>query len=500
MQITTASIAGMGRSACRVWDWAVERPVLAVVVASAIARLSIALILNLFDIWSLAPDAGQYLRIAVANADGRLAEVRNGYGLSLYSTTRSFSGQLWILVELFGPYRLLGQLLAVFYGVLTAGLTVCVALRLVRPAFALLAGMIVAFLPSQILHSSVGLRESLVWALLAAAAVICSRLGPRVSRPSIVIGVAGLAVLFCILVSARNQTAVIALWCMTVALVAVRGHRLLRCGSAAVLFLVVPLLIGHSPGGMAYLMDAGSGLGTVRTYMTMAAESAINELEPLSLQAGDGDAVQAGDGDLVQAGDGDVVQAGDGDVVQAGDGDAVQAGDGDAVQAGVTSGGVGDDTYVPVFDRDTYSDPAGRQKFVIDKSGRAVVVRNELPASLKVFPKGLLAVTLRPAPWEAATSRQFQFAGFENIIWLPLFVFAGVGAWVRRRDVHLVAFPASLFISLTLAAAVTQGNLGTAFRHRGQVLWALAILAVAAVQHIRDRSIVGPVNGKSGTP
>jgi len=159
---------------------------------------------------------------------------------------------LSFLFELFGPYRLLGQLLAVFYGVLTAGLTAYLALRLLRPAFALLAGMIVAFLPSQIIFSSVALRESLVWALLAAAAVICSRLGPRVGRSSMVIGVAGLAVLFYLLESLRVQTAIIALWCMTLALVAVRGHRLLRCGSAAVLFLVVPLLVGHSPGGMGW--------------------------------------------------------------------------------------------------------------------------------------------------------------------------------------------------------------------------------------------------------
>ena len=106
MRITTTNIAGMGRSACRVWDWAVERPVLAVVVVSATARLSIALVLNLFDIWSLAPDAGQYLAIAEAKADGRLEGFWSGYGLSLYSTTRSFSAQLWILFELFGPYRL----------------------------------------------------------------------------------------------------------------------------------------------------------------------------------------------------------------------------------------------------------------------------------------------------------------------------------------------------------------------------------------------------------
>ncbi|SVB34764.1 uncharacterized protein METZ01_LOCUS187618, partial [marine metagenome] len=335
--------------ACRIWDWAVERPVLAVVVVSAAARLSVALVLNLFDIWSLAPDAVQYLAVAEANADGRLEEFWAGYGASLYGSTRSFSGQLWFLFELFGPYRLLGQLLAVFYGVLTAGLTAYLALRLLRPAFALLAGMIVAFLPSQILFSSVTLRESLVWALLAAAAVICSRLGPRVSRPSIVIGVAGLAVLFYLLATVRAQTAIIALWCMTLALVAVRGHRLLRCGSAAVLFLVVPLLIGYSPGGVTYLIKSASRLGTVRTYMAMSAESAINELEPLYPEAGVGDGVQAGVGDGV----GDGVQAGVGDGVGDGVQAAVQDEVGDGVQAAVQDGvgdGVGDGVQDAVQD------------------------------------------------------------------------------------------------------------------------------------------------------
>ena len=49
MRMTTASIVGMGRWAGRVWDRAVERPVLAVVVASAVARLFVALVLNLWD-------------------------------------------------------------------------------------------------------------------------------------------------------------------------------------------------------------------------------------------------------------------------------------------------------------------------------------------------------------------------------------------------------------------------------------------------------------------
>jgi hypothetical protein len=128
----------------------------------------------------------------------------------------------------------------------------------------------------------------------------------------------------------------------------------------------------------------------------------------------------------------------------------------------------------------------GDEKFVIDLEGNAVVVRNDLPANLAAIPRGLVAVTLRPVPWEAGMRGKRLAASFESIIWIPLFVLAGVGAWVRRRDSHLVALPASLVLALTLSSAFTQGNLGTAFRHRGQILFALSILAVAGIQAAMD--------------
>ena len=144
---------------------------------------------------------------------------------------------------------------------------------------------------------------------------------------------------------------------------------------------------------------------------------------------------------------------------------------------------VGD--HVDVIDRVELLGP-GDQKYVVDYKGHAVAVHNDLSANLAAFPTGLLAVALRPVPWEAEMSGKRKASGYESIIWLSLFVFAGVGTWVRRRESHLVALPASLIISLTFAAAVTQGNLGTAFRHRAQILFALSVLAVAGLQAAID--------------
>jgi hypothetical protein len=155
---------------------------------------------------------------------------------------------------------------------------------------------------------------------------------------------------------------------------------------------------------------------------------------------------------------------------------------GDAAAYPLTTGGQAGSN---ILDRVEYSTP-GNQKFIIDLEGYAVVVHNDLSANLAAFPQGLLAVTLLPAPWEAGMSGKRLAAGFESIVWLPLFVLAGVGAWIRRRDIHVVALPASLVLAVSLSSAVTQGNLGTAFRHRGQILFALAILAMAGLQATLD--------------
>jgi len=259
---------------------------------------------------------------------------------------------------------------------------------------------------------------------------------------------------------------------MTLALVVVRGRRLLRIGSAAVLFLLVPLLVGHSPGGVGFLLGSASRLGTVRTYMAMGAETAISETEPLIDET-----ISA----IVYT---PVVPMGSTPTDRPASifpSDEMPAG-GDAAADPVQTGGLGD---ANLLDRVQYLGPRN-QKFVLDHDGYAVVVHNDLSANLAAFPKGLVAVTLRPFPWEAGISGKALIAGLESIMWLSLFVFAGVGAWIRRRDIHVVALPVSLVLAVTLSSAVTQGNLGTAFRHRGQILFALSILAVAGLQATLD--------------
>jgi len=45
-------------------------------------------------------------------------------------------------------------------------------------------------------------------------------------------------------------------------------------------------------------------------------------------------------------------------------------------------------------------------------------------------------------------------------------------------------FPSLLIFLIALSGAVSHGNLGTAFRHRGQMMFALAVLATGGIQAI----------------
>ena len=434
----------------RLADWMFRHPIATVMSVAFTVRAVVALVLNVTNTWSLAPDAHQYLALAEAVSSGRLDSFWPGYGPSLYNSTRVFSGQVVFLFDLFGPYRISAQLVAVFYGSLTAGLTVLLARRFIRPAFAMAAGLMVALVPSQILWSTVALRESTIWALLAGIAVILGNLSPTSTRRSIFVAVLGVAVAYLCLEFLRGQTAFLALWSGTLALLVGRGDRRARVVAAAALLLVVPLAANHQPGAVDLLYTASRRLGTVRTYMAMGAESAIYDSTSRS-----------DDGMLPGAG-----------IDRSADPEG---------SASVVPGG----NEIDLLERE--STVVDGQKFVIDADGNGLPVYNDLEANLQAFPSGLMAVAVRPFPWDSRQTGKHLAGSIESVFWASMFLLAAVGAWSRRRELVVVAFPVVFSVVYLVSAALTQGNLGTAFRHRAQILFAIVLLAFAGVQVLWDR-------------
>lgn len=105
---------------------------------------------------------------------------------------------------------------------------------------------------------------------------------------------------------------------------------------------------------------------------------------------------------------------------------------------------------------------------------------NELIAcNLQELPFRLLSFTSRPFVFFDVGSKSIKLASIENIIWICCyFVIA-----FRLKKIHTakVAKKTSwillgYIVSFTVAASLYEGNLGTAFRHRSSILWPIISL------------------------
>lgn len=108
--------------------------------------------------------------------------------------------------------------------------------------------------------------------------------------------------------------------------------------------------------------------------------------------------------------------------------------------------------------------------------------------ALTVIPLGLLYLLFAPFPWQLASLRQ-SIALPEMIIWWAAFPLLVLGWWyaLKHRLRHVA--PIVLFTTmLTLAYAVFQGNVGTAYRQRSQLLvFYFIFVAVGAIIMVEKR-------------
>ncbi len=426
----------------------VKHPVSGSFFISLSIRTAAAVASNLMIDGVLIPDEGQYLLISRLASEGELtSEFWGGYGRSLFDSTRAFTWPLTALFWLFGPHRILGQLLSATFGAISAAAAASLASRFLRPRFALAAGLTVAIFPSQILWSSVVLRESMIWALLATMALVIAYSQSCTSAGRILLSAVMAGVLFGGIAWLRPHTALVAIWCLYPA-VLLGSNRVVRVATATCLLVVVPWLAGFGPGGAELAIAASGRLGISRSYMSFAADSAIVGSNIVLLPPIGSTAPPIGSTALSCDKRPDA-----------------------NTQAVLT----------PLIDR-TASDWV----CIYDNSGNVVLVDNRLRTSVKRLPQGFLDTLVRPLPWEAYSSAAAFLAGLESILWVLLYGLAIIGVWTHRRSHRLLLFPTLLVVVISMTGAMSHGNLGTAFRHRGQLLYALAVLAVGGVQGLVD--------------
>jgi 4-amino-4-deoxy-L-arabinose transferase-like glycosyltransferase len=379
----------------------------------------------------LFPDEGGYVELGRLAARGQLnISVNGGSGEGLFHEAASIMWPITILFKIFGPHILVAALWAALFGAVTAALVAYLVLRVLGPGWGTAAGITVAAFPSQVLWSSVVLRESMVWAALAGIAIGIA-LFSRAERwramleATVVTGVCllGLAYL-------RSWTFVAAAWATGLAVWLFRPAKpALARALCALLLLVVPVLPGWGPAGSIYIGHNIGVLGYERTVLAKGAASAFVHPKVVHKTSTSGP------------------------------------------KTATTTGGATTVTTIPAA----------------FAASEALVVPHGLANDLKALPTGVIAFALRPFPGQFGRGLSYDFAGVEELVYYPLYVLAILGLVAYRRRREVIAFPLLVILSVTAIAAETEGNLGSAFRHRDQLLWAVVFLAALGAHDLYQR-------------
>lgn len=387
----------------------------------------------LFDDEQKYLDAARSLRAAATPALADPGQVKR-----LLHGTWAFTGPLSVATRVFGDHRAVGQLLAIGFGIAFVAAATLITYSFAGTRAAWLVGLACAVTPSQILWSTVVLRESEVWLFSVLPfggllLLVRPRTGTRsvLAVTSILAGQVGLLFL-------RQQAAVVCTFSLLAALVTLPRAVSLRLRAPLLsAVLVLPALAGIGIGGTGLIRSGGATLDMTRSALAVDSNSAIDRTERIPPVVGETKSGARCVGFRKEYEEGAI---------------------------GIASRRNG------LFD--------GRACFVGIDDNAYFVGRSR--SALADLPRGLVAVLLRPWPWEARNITLLA-AAIELLPWAALYVAATIGAWRRRREWPAWIYPACFVAGTVVVGALAQGNLGTAFRHRGQVLWGVALFAAAGL-------------------
>jgi 4-amino-4-deoxy-L-arabinose transferase-like glycosyltransferase len=108
--------------------------------------------------------------------------------------------------------------------------------------------------------------------------------------------------------------------------------------------------------------------------------------------------------------------------------------------------------------------------------------------ALTVIPIGLLYLMFAPFPWDFATLRQ-TITLPEMIVWWTVFPLLVLGLWYSIKHRLRQVSPIIIFTTmLTLAYSLFQGNVGTAYRQRSQLLVFYFIFVAVGAIILKERA------------
>ena len=112
-------------------------------------------------------------------------------------------------------------------------------------------------------------------------------------------------------------------------------------------------------------------------------------------------------------------------------------------------------------------------------------------SALRYFPAGLLYFLFSPFPWMINFSIPRQLMSFpENVLWYYLFYKAIIGVRVGlKNNNHYINTILIFIICFTIPYALVEGNVGTAYRHRAQIVVLVNIFSAVGIVYARKRKM-----------
>lgn len=425
-----------------------DHPVASVLILALSVRLAVIALTLLLPNNYFASDDSTYMELAGGMIDG----TKTGWtdqSWQLYDSAFSFVGPLTAIFWLVGISEVAGQVYVAIVGAATAALATQLAMYYLPRPWALVPGGIIALLPSQVIWSSLVLKDASVWMILTIMAVAIT-VWLRASRlSSILIGAIGIGALLFALGHLRDHTLVVAAWAFAIATIfGCASYPKPKIALAITITSLVPLIVGAGVAGWATVTNAGS-LEQRRLLNAEGARTGFIGPPEVSEEPNENSKESASpDG---------------------------ASGSQDPTES---HGGESPGTEMPA------SDPVLetlKQDGTTDTSGT-------LEADIKHLPQGLLVMLAEPypLPWEGSTT--LRMARLEALVWYPVILLALFGVYFSRREAKRLLFPLVTGLGSLTVYALTEGNIGTAYRHRGEFVWVVALFAGLGAWHLFGRA------------
>ena len=109
--------------------------------------------------------------------------------------------------------------------------------------------------------------------------------------------------------------------------------------------------------------------------------------------------------------------------------------------------------------------------------------------ALQYIPIGGSYLLFAPFPWDVQSTLQAT-AMWETLLWYPLFLASLLGFRMALRDrVSTALFPVSVLLVVVSSYALVEGNFGTAYRHRAQIMPLFFVFSGVSLSWIKVRVI-----------